>query len=302
MENGNWDQAGLAEQLQGWFDLSANYVIAMSGGVDSSVGAYAASRAGARAIAMTARGPSVSRRDIDDASVVAKRMTIEHRWIEPAEHLSDDYRRNDVRRCYFCKSSLFHALRNEFPNATILTGTNADDLGDYRPGLEAASEAHVRSPLVELRFGKSQIRALARHWQIPVSEKPASPCLASRIAYGVEVTPQRLAMIEEAETIVRSLLQIDDCRVRMHENALARIEIVESAFPRAIEPEVRKRVVAELQRLGFLYVTFDLAGQRSGSLNLVMPTRRSQGAPEVHSQVRCTEQLERGSVLEGKKK
>jgi uncharacterized protein len=257
----------LMENLVGWFQYDMSYVLALSGGVDSAVVASAAMQAGVSLVAVTARGPSLSQRDWADAQQMALKLKLNHVWLNAGEADSEEYARNDARRCYYCKSHLFTAVTKQFPKHTILTGTNWDDLADYRPGLQAASEARVRSPLAELQIGKAQVRELAEYWRLPVASKPASPCLASRIAYGVSVTPERLKMIEAAEEIVRELLGCGDCRVRLHEGQLARIEVPQSELQKLSSAELYTQLYARLQPLGFRYVTLDLAGLRSGNLN-----------------------------------
>lgn len=260
----------LAEHLLAWFDPNTPYAVAFSGGVDSAVVAAAASRSGAVTIAVTSRSPSVRNRDIEDSKLVAQNLGLQHHWLDTQEIQSPDYQRNDPRRCFYCKSHLFSAISRSYPQFTILSGTNLDDLGDYRPGLEAARKAAVRAPLAELEIGKNAVRQLARYWQIAVADKPASPCLASRIAYGVAVTEKRLAMIQDAEHFLCLMLSLEDCRVRIHADDLARIEVEPDAMTEILRPDNRAKILDKFNRLGFRFVTFDLAGQRSGSLNSVL--------------------------------
>lgn len=267
---------GLANRLVAWFDPQRPYAVAFSGGVDSAVVAVAAQRSGANAIAVTARSPSVRQQDMDDAFEVVRHQGLEHRWIETSEIQSADYQRNDSRRCFYCKSHLFAAILEQFPDRLIVSGTNLDDLGDYRPGLEAAQRSAVRAPLAELDIGKQAVRQLARYWQITVADKPASPCLASRIAYGVAVTEERLAMIQAAEIFLYQWMNLRDCRVRLHADDLARIEVEPDALNKVIQPEIRSKILDKFHSLGFRFVTFDLAGQRSGSLNSVLSIRLPQ--------------------------
>ena len=154
--------------------------------------------------------------------------------------------------------------------AAVLNGANLDDRGDHRPGMVAAVEHRVRSPLLECGLSKNEVRQLAAHWNLPVWDKPASPCLSSRIAYGEEVTPERVKMIDQAEQLLRSL-GLRELRVRYHKGDLARLEVPLDALPRLAKPDVRLRLVEELRQLGFKYVTLDLEGFRSGSLNQVLP-------------------------------
>lgn len=262
----------LADRLQTWFAdpsvSSRTVVVALSGGVDSAVVAKAASLSECKLTAATARSASVSALEQSDAEHLARSIGIEHFWVEPNELHDSDYLRNDERRCYFCKSRLYAAIAQSFPQHLILSGTNFDDLGDYRPGLQAAEEANVRAPLAELQIGKQGVRQLARLWQLSVADKPASPCLSSRIAYGVAVTPERLARIEQAERLLRDL-GWSEFRVRLHADEMARIEIPDSSLELLMAADVRERVVRELKQIGFRFVTLDLEGFRSGSLNAV---------------------------------
>jgi len=269
--------AEFAELLVNWFTES-KYVIALSGGVDSCVVAKAASLSGKTCIAFTSDSPSVPRDDIQAATEVAKLVDIEHRIISTSETLDEDYIRNDERRCYFCKSHLYQSIASNFSDDIVVNGTNSDDLGDYRPGIEAAKENQVRSPLVELKFGKRHVRELAKFWSLPTKDKPASPCLASRIAYGVPVTHERLRMIEEAEQLIRKL-GIQEFRVRLHAGNLARIEVPRENFEQILQPECHDSLTKAMKEIGFLYVTLDLAGFKSGSLNqLLQLSVNEQGA------------------------
>jgi pyridinium-3,5-biscarboxylic acid mononucleotide sulfurtransferase len=257
----------LAIRLIYWFERDRNYVVALSGGVDSAVVACAAEYAQVAVIAVTGVGPATSQQEKNDAQQLASSLALNHHWLQTDESQSSDYRRNDLRRCFYCKSHLFSAIEQQFPEATILTGTNLDDLSDYRPGLEAAKAARVRSPLAELQISKAQVRQLANLWSLHVADKPASPCLASRIAYGVEVTPERLAMIEAAELYLKEQLHIRDCRVRLHPDELARIEIPSESLQVVLLGGIASHVVQRFREFGFRHITLDLAGQRSGSLN-----------------------------------
>jgi uncharacterized protein len=266
----------LAERLLEWLAehrvAGRPYAVALSGGVDSAVVAQAAALSGWPAISVTARSDSVSAVERRDASDLAAALGIEHHWVEPHELSDPAYQQNDVRRCYFCKSRLYAAISASFPDYQILSGTNHDDLGDYRPGLEAAAEASVQAPLAELAIAKAQVRQLARYWHLDVADKPASPCLASRIAYGVAVTSERLERIERAEQLLREL-GWGEFRVRLHADEVARLEVPAASIERLASAEFRTRVVRELKQLGFRYVTLDLEGFRSGSLNPVFQIR-----------------------------
>ncbi len=264
-----------AAELVAWFRASAErYVVALSGGVDSAVVAKAASLVTqVQVVLATGESPSLARQELRDASAMAARIELPHVTIATGETHDRDYQLNDSRRCYHCKTHLFEALKREYPGATIVTGTNADDLQDYRPGLEAAAEHQVRAPLAELGFGKSIVRQLAQFWNLPIADKPSSPCLASRIAYGVEVTSNRLAMIEQAEQWLRGHGMVE-FRVRLHAGELARIEVPVEAISRLASDPLRVELLAQLKSLGFRFVTLDISGFTSGSLNQLIQINR----------------------------
>jgi uncharacterized protein len=256
----------LLEVLRGFGSVA----VAFSGGIDSTVVAQAAQMVlGDRAIAVTADSPSVPRAEIEDARRLAQRIGIRHRVVPTSEFTDANYIRNDGSRCYYCKSELYSRIETLLPElgvSIICSGANLDDAGDYRPGLKAAAEHRVRHPLQEAGFTKADVRALARIWNLPTWDKPASPCLSSRLAPGVEVTPERTARIEAAEEYLHSL-GYRECRVRLHEGELARIEVPSGELHRLLEPAVYSELVRRLKELGFRYVTLDLEGFRSGSLN-----------------------------------
>lgn len=247
--------------------------VAFSGGIDSTVVAQAAFLAlGNRAVAVTADSASVPRAEITDACSLAKRIGIAHRLVGTEEFADPDYVKNDGARCYFCKSELYTRIETLLPDlavAAICSGANLDDLGDYRPGLTAASEHAVRHPLQEAGFTKAEVRALALAWGLPTWDKPASPCLSSRLAPGVEVTRERTARVEAAEEFLKTL-GLRELRVRLHEGELARIEVPATAIPRFVDPQVRERLVRYFKELGYRFVTLDLEGFRSGSLNTLV--------------------------------
>ncbi len=249
--------------------------VALSAGVDSTVVAAAAHRAlGEQAVALTAVSPSLPAGEKEAAEQIARQIGIRHLLIETQEMQQPDYVRNPVNRCYYCKTELYQTIYDAAPrlNVTVLAnGANLDDQGDHRPGMMAAREFSVRSPLIEAGFTKADVRELARHWNLPNWEKPAGPCLSSRIAYGVEVTAERLQRIDAAETWLRQQLQEPELRVRLEANEMARIEIPVTALPRACSSPLREQLAAEFHRLGFRYVSLDLDGFRSGSMNAVVP-------------------------------
>lgn len=260
----------LAEALVDEIRKLPSVVVAFSGGVDSAVVAAASILAlPNRSIAITGVGSAVPESDLFSARAVAAAMGIPHKEIQTNEIDNQDYVRNDAKRCYFCKSTLYKSLRT-WADANnyqcLLSGTNQDDLGDYRPGLQAALEHSVIAPLVNLKITKVQVRKLATHFRLSVADKPASPCLASRIAYGQTVTKQRLSSIEQAEKYLAGL-GFRDVRVRLHADGLIRLELSVDDLQMACEPETRRAIASRMQEFGFTFITLDLMGRQSGSLN-----------------------------------
>ncbi len=263
-----------AERLLGEIRKLPDALIAFSGGVDSAVVAKGAFLAlGDRAVAITGIGPAVASSELEDARRVAVAIGIRHVELPTSEIEDPAYLRNDARRCYHCKSNLYGSLRR-WADAhgwkTLLSGTNRDDLGDYRPGLDAARENQVISPLADLGFGKEEVRGLAEHFGLSIADKPASPCLASRIAYGQAVSPERLQQIESAEECLRRA-GFRDVRVRFHADGIARLEIHQTDWPKLMDDEIRSEICRRLQELGFKYVTMDLMARQPGSLNRMLP-------------------------------
>ena len=252
-------------------------VVAFSGGVDSALVAKAAQVAlGEKAVAVTAVSASVAAGELEQARQVARSIGLRHEVIETGEFENPAYTQNAPDRCFHCKSELYTQLEHlteKFAAAVVFNGANIDDAGDYRPGAKAAQQHAVRSPLAECGLSKSDVRELARAWDLPVWDKPATPCLSSRVAYGEEVTPERLHRIDQAERLLRSL-GLDEVRVRYHRGDLARLEVPLTAIERLASEPVRGKLAAELKRLGFKYVTLDLEGFRSGSQNAVLPVVR----------------------------
>lgn len=244
--------------------------VAFSGGVDSAVVAKAAQLAlSDKAVAVTGNSASVAAGELESARELAKLIGIRHEVIATGEMASDSYTRNAPDRCYHCKSELYSQLDQlaaKFAAAVVVSGANVDDLGDYRPGLTAAKEHAVRHPLAECGFTKADVRALAAYWNLPVADKPASPCLSSRIAYGEEVTPERLAMIDRGEQYLRSLGLVE-VRVRYHRGDVARLEVPAREIERLCRAAVREPLARHFRELGFKFVALDLEGFRSGSLN-----------------------------------
>ncbi len=252
-------------------------LVCFSGGVDSAFVLAAARRAlGARAVGLTTHSASVAPKEREDAATIARQVGAEHLVVESRELDDPRYAANPVNRCYYCKNELYAVaarVASERGIAVVLNGTNVDDLGDHRPGLDAAREAGVRSPLVELGYRKSDVREGARLLGLSVWDKPAAACLSSRIPYGTSVTAERLAQIDAAEQALRAL-GLRQVRVRFHEK-LARVEVGTSELDAAFA--MRARVIEACKSAGFRYVTLDLEGYRVGSHNEVLrlPVLRS---------------------------
>jgi uncharacterized protein len=261
------------EQLLGLLRELGSCAVAFSAGIDSTVVAKAAQLAlGDAAIAVTGTSASLASGELADARRIAAQIGIRHEVISTDEFARPEYLRNAPDRCYHCKTELYTQLEGVAARlgvAAIVNGANVDDLGDYRPGMQAAGEHQVLSPLADCGFTKADVRALAREWVLPTWDKPASPCLSSRIAYGEEVTPERLAMIDAAEQYLRTL-GLTTVRVRYHRGEVARLEVPMEAISRLASDEVRGPLVERLRQLGFKYVTLDLEGFRSGSLNALV--------------------------------
>ena len=265
----------IAERLIARIRSYGPVAVAYSGGVDSAVVAKAAMLAlGSDAVAITAVSPSLAQSERLIAQQEAQRIGIRHVEIETTEFQREEYRRNGSDRCFYCKDTLYSVTEeclSRLQVQSVINGANLDDLGDHRPGMKAAADHQVRSPLIEEQIGKQTVRELARYWNLSVAEKPASPCLASRIAYGIEVTESRVAMIEQAEALIRELTGLKVLRVRLESEDLARIEVPLSDLPRLVQNDTREQITAGLKALGFRAVTIDLEGFRSGNLNSSLP-------------------------------
>lgn len=248
-------------------------IVAFSAGVDSTVVAKAAFLArGDQAQAVTAVSPSLASGEKEEAIKLAELIGIPHQLVSTSEFATPEYRANASNRCFYCKTELYQILnqaiaRHDWQDATVVNGANLDDRGDHRPGMQAAANFEVRSPLIEAGLTKADVRDLARHWDLPIWNKPAHPCLSSRIAYGVEVTEERVGRIDAAERFLREEFDIPELRVRLEPQELARIEVPLDQINRLTTPTALPRVTQKFLELGFQNITLDLQGFRSGSMN-----------------------------------
>ncbi len=247
-------------------------IVAFSGGVDSTLLARAARDAlGDRAVLATADSETYPASELEETRRLAALLGMRHVVIKTHELDNPDYARNPPNRCFFCKDELFSGLDPLVlaeDGAQLVYGANMDDLGDYRPGMQAARAKAVRAPMIEAELGKEEIRALSRELGLPTWDKPAFACLSSRFQYGEAITAEKLRQVDAAEAFVRSL-GFRQFRVRHHER-LARIELPPEELGRLLEDGRRERIVARLRELGYLYVTVDLQGFRSGSANEIL--------------------------------
>jgi len=263
------------EQLRGIFRELESVIVAYSGGVDSSYVAYVANaELGPRAVCITGQSASLpvfQRAEIDR---VVEKFGFQHEVIQTDELENPSYSANNPDRCFFCKDELYTKLESVARGRgiqTIVDGSTVDDLGDYRPGRQAAAQHAVRSPLIEVGLSKSEVRELSRRATLPTWDKPASPCLSSRIAYGTTVTIERLSKVDRGEEILREF-GFREFRVRHHDQ-LVRLEIAAAEMDHILRKEVFQELAARFRKLGFKYVTLDLEGFRSGSMNEVLDTR-----------------------------
>jgi uncharacterized protein len=265
--------ASKRDQLLNMLRSYGSCAVAFSGGIDSTVVAKAAQLAlGDAALAVTGTSASLAAGELEEAVELARLIGIRHEVIATDEFSNPDYLQNAPDRCYHCKTELYthlDGLAERLGVAVVLNGANLDDLGDYRPGMQAAKEHLVASPLAECGFRKADVRALAAEWELPTWDKPATPCLSSRVAYGEAVTPERLAMIDRGEQFLREQ-GLGVVRVRYHKGDVARLEVPTEALTRLCEPPLRDTLIEHFKALGFKYVTLDLEGFRSGSLNALV--------------------------------
>ena len=254
--------------------------VGFSGGVDSTFLAAAAYRVlELKAIAVTCSSDTLPEDERKEAAEIARIIGIKHVFVQQNELESAEFVRNDAQRCYYCKKGRFEALAEwatERGFRWILDGSNADDVGDYRPGMRAVNELEkVRSPLLEAGLTKAEIREVSQQWGLPTWNKPSAACLSSRVAYGQPITLEKLKQIEQAELLIKQYCQ-GQVRVRHHGN-LARIEVAAEEVVRLANPENAANIVRQLRALGFVFVTVDLAGYQTGSLNQLLTEQEKRG-------------------------
>ena len=248
--------------------------VAFSAGVDSTLLLKVAmdTLGSENVVAVTGRSHSLAQADFEEACRLAESLGSEHVILDTDELKDPNYRSNAVNRCYFCRITLYRLMERliaERGIKAIVNGTNADDYGDYRPGIDAAREYHVHAPIAEAGMTKNDLRELSARFGLPTHDKPASPCLASRVPYGEAITPEKLRMIEAAEVFLHGM-GIRECRVRHHRET-ARIEVPPQLIPTLAEPDNAARINEYFRGLGYNYVSLDLRGFRTGSLNEVIP-------------------------------
>ena len=260
-------------ELLNWFEKKDKVLVSLSGGVDSALVAYAANKKlGKNAIAVTADYKTLSSEELDSAKSIAHEIGIAHHIIEYSELENENFVKNDNKRCFYCRDELsgeLIKLSDSLGINTIVDGTQSDDMGDYRPGIDALHGNGIRSPLLEVKFTKEDVRRIARNVGLSIYDKPSNSCLASRIPWGQRVTAEKLTRIELSEKIIKQKIEVQQVRVR-DINGLARIEIEPNKLPLLDDSQIKNEIFSKLKMLGFSKVEINPNGYVSGSLNVII--------------------------------
>lgn len=246
-------------------------IVAFSGGVDSSLLAFLSKKYGKEAVLVTERSILYLDDDIKDAAQFAKKYHIPHIIIDLDPLDDDNFKENPINRCYICKKGLYSAIikiKEEKDFDLILDGSNLDDLEDFRPGMQALNELNITTPYIDFKINKEEIRELSKHFELDIHSKPSMACFASRIPYNQMINEKKLIMVREAEKFLRNTFKLSQLRVRIHDQNLARIELIKEDFSKVLKKSNLDLISKKFKQLGFIYITIDIEGFRSGSMNL----------------------------------